>query len=88
MSKSTKPATVPSLSRDELRAHLETTEVREAIARGLVGVAHRLVGDPKEFASGSVGYHSAEKLTAMVNGQPTKFQVNLTITAVGSKNIQ
>jgi hypothetical protein len=80
-------AAPPSFSREELRAHLETSEVQEALARALTGAVGGLVNEPKEFSSGSVGYHSAKKITVLIDGKPTKFQANLTLTAIGSKGL-
>lgn len=41
--------------------------------------------DPKKFSTGSVGFFANGKVTLMVGGKPVKFQANVTLTAVGSK---
>ena len=40
---------------------------------------------PKQFSTGSFGYHKSFRVTIMVGGKPVDFICNCGITAIGSK---
>ena len=44
-----------------------------------------LAAEPKVFSTGSVGFFLNGKITITVNGQPLRFQVSGSLTAIGSK---
>lgn len=46
-----------------------------------------LTADPKEFSTGSLGWYLNGKVTLLVDGKPTKVQVGLNLTIVGSKEL-
>lgn len=45
-----------------------------------------LAAAPKQFASGGDGFFAQSKMTLLVNGEPVKFQIQVTVSRVGSKN--
>jgi hypothetical protein len=51
-----------------------------------VGENTILAATPKEFSSGTFGYFANEKVTRIIDGVPVKFQLNLIMTAIGSKD--
>lgn len=46
----------------------------------------QVILNPKEFKTGSFGYFSNEKVIVQVGGTPVKFQANLQLAAIGSKD--
>lgn len=50
-----------------------------------VGDVGFLVGNPKEFSTGSFGWHANEKCMIVIDGVPVKVQANVLLTVVGSK---
>lgn len=46
-----------------------------------------LIASPKEFSTGSFGWHSNEKMTLVINGKAVKVQANILLTVVGSKDL-
>jgi hypothetical protein len=42
---------------------------------------------PREFSSGSLGWYTGDKITVMVDGVPTRVQVGVNLTVVGSKEL-
>jgi hypothetical protein len=62
---------------------------------GAVNAELKLVGGPsttvhlpqKDFSSGAFGYFNNEKVTLVINGIPVKFQANIQLVAVGSKDL-
>lgn len=46
---------------------------------------HALLATPKQFSTGSVGFHGQGKVHLVVDGKPVVLQANLLLTVVGSK---
>lgn len=42
---------------------------------------------PREFSTGSFGFHAVEKVTVLIDGVPTPCQGNLMLTVIGSKEL-
>lgn len=42
---------------------------------------------PKEFSTGSLGWHAQGKAVVLVDGVPTECQVNIMYTVIGSKEL-
>lgn len=40
---------------------------------------------PKEFSTGSFGYHTNGKVVMIIDGKPVKFTANIQLVAIGSK---
>lgn len=51
-----------------------------------VGGNH-LSAAPKDFSTGSMGYYANGKVTIPIDGVPVVFQCGITLTAVGSKEL-
>jgi hypothetical protein len=69
-------AKVPDIGKDEF------------LKSNAVNLAEALAGRfaaPKEFSTGSYGYHLGEKVTVMVAGKPVKCQANVILTVINSK---
>lgn len=66
-----------TVSRDEFTRQATALEV-------LIGDSG-YQAEPKQFSTGSFGWFANGKATIAVGGKPVKCQVNLTITAIGSK---
>jgi hypothetical protein len=47
----------------------------------------RLLADPREFSTGSLGWYLNGKTVVEVNGIPVTVQVGLNLTIVGSKEL-
>jgi hypothetical protein len=47
----------------------------------------QLVLAPKQFQTGSVGWHCNEKIVLVIDGVPAKVQANIGLTVVGSKEL-
>jgi hypothetical protein len=61
-------------------------QFRKAAKTLVVKVDGRDMAVPtKEFSSGSFGWYGNEKITLTMDGVPVKFQVQVSIIAVGSK---
>lgn len=41
----------------------------------------------RTFSTGSLGWHLNDKVVVMIDGEPCKAQVNLSVTLVGSKEL-
>lgn len=50
-----------------------------------IGDAAAVYAEPKHFSTGSYGYFFNGKVTLLVDGVPTAFQIGMNITAVNSK---
>jgi hypothetical protein len=46
-----------------------------------------LLAEPKEFSTGSVGWHCGGKMTVWIGTEPVKVQIGLNLTVVGSKEL-
>lgn len=46
-----------------------------------------VTAEPREFSSGSVGYYFTTKVTILIDGVPTDFQIGCNATAIGSKEV-
>ena len=48
---------------------------------------NKMIGAPREFATGSLGWNISSKMTLMVGDKPVTVQVGLNLTLVGSKEL-
>lgn len=46
-----------------------------------------VVAMPREYSTGSLGWHHSGKIVVLVNGIPTTCQMSVQITVVGSKEL-
>jgi hypothetical protein len=71
--------TVCPITREEFRQH----------ARDLAATIEGkpLVIEVKEFSTGSLGFYANGKVTLEINGKRVTFQLGLSLTAVGSKDL-
>lgn len=69
--------TTCSISRADFKAKAQPLAIK-------IGDA-TIVGQVKEFSTGSFGWYSNDKVTVMVDGKPVVAQVGLNLIAVGSK---
>jgi len=58
------------------------------LTASLPGVGEqRFILEPKNFATGSIGWRNGERTVLVIDGVPTKCITNLLITVVGSKEL-
>jgi beta-glucosidase-like glycosyl hydrolase len=74
-----KRKTLCPVTRSEFTEH--ATPVRVNIA------GYDLIGEPKEFSTGSIGWYVGGKVLIDVGGKPVTVQVGLNLTIVGSKEL-
>ena len=48
---------------------------------------NKMVGAPREFSTGSLGWNISSKMTMMIDGAAVTVQVGLNLTIVGSKDL-
>jgi hypothetical protein len=48
---------------------------------------NKMVGAPREFSTGSLGWNISSKMTMMIDGAAVTVQVGLNLTIVGSKEL-
>lgn len=48
---------------------------------------NKLVGAPREFSTGSLGWNISSKMTMEIDGVPVAIQVGLNLTILGSKEL-
>ena len=46
-----------------------------------------MIGAPREFTTGSLGWNISSKMTIMIDDKPVTVQVGLNLTIVGSKEL-
>ncbi len=46
-----------------------------------------MIGAPREFTTGSLGWNISSKMTMMIDDKPVTVQVGLNLTVVGSKDL-
>lgn len=65
----------------EKRSHFQThaTPLRVVI-NGM-----EIVANPKEFSTGSYGWHCGGKMNVFIGGQAVQVQIGLNLTVIGSK---
>lgn len=47
----------------------------------------KMIGAPREFSTGSLGWNISNKMTIMVGDTPVTVQIGLNLTVVGSKEL-
>ena len=72
-----KAKVVPTVSNEKF---LETAGVLE----GSIG-GHRIMMLPRQFSTGSVGYHTSGKIALNIGGNVVQAQVQVNIIVIGSK---
>ncbi len=63
----------------------EFNEHAEALALELAGM--NLLAEPKQFSTGSMGYHAGGKVNLTIGGKVVPCQVGLNVTVIGSKEL-
>jgi hypothetical protein len=71
--------TISPVSRAEFKEKAKPVEV--------VIDGNKMVGAPREFSTGSLGWYINGKATIMVGDTPVTVQVGLNLTVVGSKDL-
>jgi hypothetical protein len=71
--------TISPVSRAEFKEKAKSVEV--------VIDGNKMVGAPREFSTGSLGWYINGKATIMVGDTPVTVQVGLNLTVVGSKDL-
>jgi hypothetical protein len=67
------------ISRAQFKASAKPVEV--------VIDGNKMIGAPREFTTGSLGWNISNKMTMMIEGQAVTVQVGLNLTIVGSKEL-
>jgi hypothetical protein len=67
------------VSREQFKASAKPIEV--------VIDGNKMIGAPREFTTGSLGWNISNKMTIMIDGKPVTVQVGLNLTIVGSKEL-
>jgi len=63
----------------------EFNEHADALTVELAGM--NLLAEPKQFKTGSMGYHAGGKVNLTINGKVVACQVGLNVTVIGSKEL-
>ena len=77
-------AKVSPVTRSEFATHAKALECSVKGENGGVSTVYMM---PKEFSTGSLGWHAQGKGLVLVNGVPTEVQMNIMYTVIGSKEL-
>lgn len=72
------------ITREQFKAKAPVLTIQ--VNNGETGIGLFTCG-PKDFSTGSMGWGANDKMTVLIDGVPTKVQVTLNLTVVGSKEL-